>query len=179
MNPTPVPIDLFFVKSKSKNRNSTKESSISSVPSSLPSTVKSNSSCKPPHHIGGLIGGNLDQSDLRKKRRKMNSKNRIKPFSTLQMIYKKPWHFWRFMTITFCSVQPNIYLDHFIKNNSDINGAFLTLGIQYECKQKQENKGPLRCASLRGVEFFPMEKEEREGAAFGTFVLLFIFTQWV
>ena len=81
------------------------------------------------------------------------------------------------MTITFCSVQPNTYLDHFIKNNSDINGAFLTLRIQYEYKQKQENKGPLRCASLRGVEFFPMEKEEREGAAFGTFVLLFIFTQ--
>ena len=90
MNPTPVPIDLFFVKSKSKNRNSTKESSISSIPSSLPSTVKSNSSYKPPHHIGGLIGGDLDQSDSKKKRRKMNSKNRIKPFSTLQMIYKKP-----------------------------------------------------------------------------------------
>ena len=83
-NPTPVPIDLFFVKSKSKNRNSTKESSISSVPSSLPSTVKSNSSYKPP-----LNGGNLDQSDARKKRRKINSKNRIKPFCTLQMIYKK------------------------------------------------------------------------------------------
>lgn len=90
INPTPVPIDLFFVKSKCKNRNSTKESSISSIPSSLPSTVKSNSSYKPPHHIGGLIGGHLDQSDSKKKRRKMNSKNRIKPFSTLQMIYKKP-----------------------------------------------------------------------------------------
>ena len=43
-------------------------------------------------------------------------------------------------------------------------------------KQKQENKCPLRCASLRGVEFFPHGKrEEREGAALGTFVLLFIF----
>ena len=92
LNPTPVPIDLFFVKSKSKNRNSTKENSISSVPSSLPSTVKSNSSYQPTHHR--LIGGNLDQSDARKKRRKMNSKNRIKPFSTLAMIYKKTWRIW-------------------------------------------------------------------------------------
>ena len=116
INPTPVPIDLFFVKSKSKNRNSTKESSISSIPSSLPSTVKSNSSYKPPHHIGGQIGGHLDQSDSKKKRRKMNSKNRIKPFSTLQMIYKKPW-LWRFMTIIFCSVQPNTYLKKFDSNN--------------------------------------------------------------
>ena len=32
-------------------------------------------------------------------------------------------------------------------------------------KQKQENKCPLRCASLRGVEFFPHGKrEERERA---------------
>ena len=43
-------------------------------------------------------------------------------------------------------------------------------------KQKQENKCPLRCASLRGVEFFPHGKRgEKEGAALGTFVLLFIF----
>ena len=33
----------------------------------------------------------------------------------------------------------------------------------------------MRCASLRGVEFFPMGKEEREGAALGTILLLFIF----
>ena len=45
----------------------------------------------------------------------------------------------------------------------------------YLDKQKQENKCPLRCASLRGFEFFQMGKEDREGAAFGTFVLLFIF----
>ena len=33
----------------------------------------------------------------------------------------------------------------------------------------------MRCASLRGVEFFPMEKEERGGAALGGFLLLGLF----
>ena len=42
-------------------------------------------------------------------------------------------------------------------------------------KQTQEKKSTLRYASLRGVEFFPMGKEEREGAALGTFVVLLIF----
>ena len=39
---------------------------------------------------------------------------------------------------------------------------------KYSTKQKQENKSTLRCASLRGVEFFPY-------AAQGGFVLLFLF----
>ena len=30
-------------------------------------------------------------------------------------------------------------------------------------KQKQENKCPLRCASLRGVEFFPHGKRGERG----------------
>ena len=42
-------------------------------------------------------------------------------------------------------------------------------------KQTQENKSTLRYASLRGVEFFLMGKEERGGAAQGGFVLLFLF----
>ena len=47
--------------------------------------------------------------------------------------------------------------------------------LKHSNKQKQENKCPLRCTSLPGVEFFPMRKEEREGAALGTCVLLFMF----
>ena len=43
--------------------------------------------------------------------------------------------------------------------------------------QTQEKKSTLRCASLRGVEFFPMGKEERGGAAQGGFVLWFLFTK--
>ena len=42
-------------------------------------------------------------------------------------------------------------------------------------KQTQEKKSTLRYASLRGVEFFPMGKEERGGAAQGGFVLLILF----
>ena len=42
-------------------------------------------------------------------------------------------------------------------------------------KQTQEKKSTLRCASLRGVEFFPMGKEERGGAAQGGFLLLGLF----
>ena len=42
-------------------------------------------------------------------------------------------------------------------------------------KQTQENKSTLRYASLRGVEFFLMGKEERGGAAQGGFLLLGLF----
>ena len=42
-------------------------------------------------------------------------------------------------------------------------------------KQTQEKKSTLRYASLRGVEFFPMGKEERGGAAQGGFLLLGLF----
>ena len=42
-------------------------------------------------------------------------------------------------------------------------------------KQTQEKKSTLRSASLRGVEFFPMGKEERGGAAQGGFLLLLLF----
>ena len=42
-------------------------------------------------------------------------------------------------------------------------------------KQNEEKKSTLRCASLRGVEFFPMGKEEREGAAQGGFLLFILF----
>ena len=43
-------------------------------------------------------------------------------------------------------------------------------------KQTQEKKSTLRYASLRGVEFFPMGKEERGGAAQDGFLLLGLFT---
>ena len=46
-------------------------------------------------------------------------------------------------------------------------------------KQTQEKKSTLRCASLRGVEFFPVGKEERGGAAQGGFLLLSLFTYLV
>ena len=42
-------------------------------------------------------------------------------------------------------------------------------------KQTQEKKSTLRYASLRGVEFFPMGKEERGGAAQGGFLLFILF----
>ena len=41
--------------------------------------------------------------------------------------------------------------------------------------QTQEKKSTLRCASLHGVEFFLMGKEERGGAAQGGFLLLGLF----
>ena len=43
-------------------------------------------------------------------------------------------------------------------------------------KQNEEKKSTLRCASLRGVEFFPHGKRgEREGAAQGGFLLFILF----
>ena len=42
-------------------------------------------------------------------------------------------------------------------------------------KQNEEKKYTLRCASLRGVVFFPMGKEERGGAAQGGFLLFILF----
>ena len=42
-------------------------------------------------------------------------------------------------------------------------------------KQTQEKNSTLRCTSLRGVEFFPIGKEERGGAAQGGFLLFILF----
>ena len=42
-------------------------------------------------------------------------------------------------------------------------------------RHKKEKKCSLRYALMRGVEFFPMGKEEREGAAQGGFLLLGLF----
>ena len=71
----------------------------------------------------------------------------------------------------------NFFFRFFVSQNSKniLNGSIKIKVSFYSYKQQQENKCPLRCASLRGVEFFPMGKEEREGAALGTIVLLFIF----
>ena len=78
----------------------------------------------------------------------------------------------------------NFFFRFFDSQNSKniLNGSIKIKVSFYSYKQQQENKCPLRCASLRGVEFFPNgkrgERAQRLGQLFSCLYLdvLLIFS---